>query len=441
MALALQLFFPVFDNGKANFATLALTNTSAFDAEFTISLNSPDGQETNLVRMPVGVGQQRTLGLETLRRTSETPLEGWISVDASADSFKAYLVSGTLDALSATEPASRPAVTSYLPHIRVRSDFAETGQTDTEIAIVNPSRQTAIAAIRLSSYDRSIAHTAVVSIPAMGSRILRASELLGVGTAQFEGRATVQSYTPVVVWQKIETPVSWSVLRAKGEADLPRDTSFAAPHFVFGGNYQSSLTLWNPTEPAVTLEATAFDQHGRQLGESVRLTLEPGQALSSAVDRLFLIPVIAAVPPPVITGSIKLREINNRPFRVIANVETRSFDSSDKALMLHWLDSSPAHVWEIPFVAQNERFYTGYSVLASRDSTSPTDVTIEVYDLNGVVVQRLERSVAPGALESGLISPPVPGAYIRIWATHPISVIGSVGTVNGSLFEAVVPAR
>lgn len=442
VALALQMFFPVFDNGNGNFSSLALTNVSSMDAEFTIRLSSPDGRETKVVRIPVQVGQQRIVGGESFRPYSDAPVEGWIAVDATTDRFSAYLVSGTLDALAAAEPALRPAVTSYLPHIRVRTGFAETNWTDTQIAVINPSQQTASVAIRFMSYDRSAAQTIFVGVPPQGSRILRASELLPSGTVRFEGRATVQSFQPVAVWEKVETPVSWTVLRARSEADFALDTRMMAPHFVFGGNYQSSLTIWNPSEPAITLEAVAYDSAGRQLGERVQTTLGPGDAVSSAVDAFFRIPVIATVPPPVITGSIRLREVNNRPFRIFADIETRSFESTDKALMLHWLSSSSAHVWEIPFVAQNERFFTGYSIAAVDESAvTPVDVTIEVHDLNGGLIQRIERSIAPRGMEAGVITPTTPGAYIRIWATQPISLVGSVGTHNGSLFEAVTPSR
>jgi len=441
-ALALQMFFPVFDNGIDNFASLALTNVSNTDAEFTVRLNSPDGQETKVVRIPVEAGQQRIVGSESLRPNAATPLEGWIAVEATTDRFTAYLVSGTLDALAAAEPALRPAVTSYLPHIRVRTGFAETGSSDTQIAVINPSQQPASATIRLMSYDKSVAQTVFAGIPAQGSRIFRASDLLPPGTVRFEGRATVQSFQPVAVWEKVETPVSWTVLRARSEADFGLDTKMVAPHFVFGGNYQSSLTIWNPTEPPITLEAVAYDSSGTQLGERVQMTLAPGDAVSSAIDAFFRIPVIATVPPPVITGSIRLREVNNRPFRVLANIETRGFDSTDKALMLHWLTSSSAHAWEIPFVAQNERFFTGYSITAVDESAvTRVEVSIEVHDLNGALVQRIDRSLPPRGVEAGVISPGIPGAYIRVWATQPISVVGSAGTHNGSMFEAVTPSR
>ena len=160
------------------------------------------------------------------------------------------------------------------------------------------------------------------------------------------------------------------------------------------------------------------------------------------MDTLFRIAVIATVPAPVITGSVRIREINNRPFRLFATMETKGFGITDQASMVYWLDSSAAQAWEIPFVAQNEHFYTGFSILAANPTaTSPTDVAIEVHDINGVLVQRLDRTLPPRALDAGLIAPAWPGAYIRIWATQPISVIGSIGSYNGNSFEAVMPSR
>jgi hypothetical protein len=442
LALALQMFFPVFDNSNGNYASLALTNVSHVDAEFTVRLNSPNGQPTNLVRIAIEAGQQRILGVDSLRPRSETPMEGWISVEATTDRFTAYLASGTIDALAAIEPASRLAVTTYLPHVRVQKAVAETNQTETLVAIVNPLEQTANVSIRLSSYDRSVAQTVFAQVPAQGSRLFRVSELLPSGTTFFDGRATVHSFSPLAVWEKVETPSSWTALRARSDADFSLDTSLTAPFFVFGGAYQSFLTLWNPTEPPIALELTAYDRQGGLLGERVRITLEPGQAISSAIDSLFRVPIIASVPPPVIVGSVKVREIDNRPFRMFSTMETRSVDAVSRASMLYWLSSSAAQTWEIPFVAQNERFYTGYSILAVNEfGASPTNVTIEVHDLNGALVQHVERSLPPLALDAALIAPILPGAYIRIWSTQPISVVGTVGTHDGSLIEAVMPSR
>jgi hypothetical protein len=38
---------------------------SSVDAEFTVRLKAPNGQETNLVRLPIESGRQRTVSIES----------------------------------------------------------------------------------------------------------------------------------------------------------------------------------------------------------------------------------------------------------------------------------------------------------------------------------------------------------------------------------------
>jgi hypothetical protein len=51
LVVALQMLFPAFGNTNGNYSTLALTNVSSVDAEFTVRLKAPNGQETNLVAL------------------------------------------------------------------------------------------------------------------------------------------------------------------------------------------------------------------------------------------------------------------------------------------------------------------------------------------------------------------------------------------------------
>src|SRR5205085_7508543 len=98
-----------------------------------------------------------------------------------------------------------------------------------------------------------------------------------VGGKVFEGYVRLNSNVPIAAWERIVTPLSRKLLRGRTVEEIRSTTLAVVPHFAVGGIYQSVLNLINPTGAALTLDVSAVDDRGNTIGQSVLMTLSPGQ--------------------------------------------------------------------------------------------------------------------------------------------------------------------
>src|SRR5439155_3851749 len=192
----------------------------------------------------------------------------------------------------------------------------------------------------------------------------------------------------------------------------------------------SIVNLVNPAPTPVMLVLGAFDDRGNAIGQTIRLTLAPGEVRRSSVGELFRIVVLQISPQPLISGYIRIREAQGASFQVAGNVEIFAGNTGGKrSALLSPITASGATNWLIPFGASASPYYTGYAVVNANELlTVQTDVTVEVIGGDGAVLRRTTTSLSPRYRVTGILPLGIRSGYLRIRSNLPVYVMGSIGT-------------
>ena len=143
LAFALQCLFPIFDLNPGEFLGLSLVNSDTQEREFTVTVTSSDGVDVRAGRLTIPASAQRARLVREILGAAAESANGWIRVDAGAQSCTSYLLSGSENSLRGAEPASTLATTVLLPHVEVNTGFMELNHFDTSVAVVNPNSSAA----------------------------------------------------------------------------------------------------------------------------------------------------------------------------------------------------------------------------------------------------------------------------------------------------------
>jgi hypothetical protein len=444
-ALAVQCFFPLFSE-VSEFLGLSLVNPDSQPRLFTVTATPASGAAGTSGQVTVpGNGQRARLLHEIL---PSRPSEGWLRVDSDASGCLAYLASGTENALAGGEAAGTLSSSIFIPHIAVQTGFFELDASDTAILIVNPGPGAAAVNVELRDLGGTVRTNITVNVPGRGSHQFRASDPLGnvlpgngMGGITFQGYAILSSTVPVAAWQQIETPISRAMLRGRGVEELRPTSAAVIPHFVFGGNYGTFINLINPRTNAVTLDLSAHDNQGNIIGETIRLTLAPGEARRSSVGEFFRVVLPAIFPAPVVTGYIRIREASLGTFFIAGNVEIfGAFQAGRGSTMLSGISDVAATQWRLPFAASQGGYFTGYAIAVQNDLlTVQTDVTVEVVAPDGNVVDRHTLSLGPRQRTASLIPDGLGSGFVRITSNLPVFVLGSIGSRDSRTLDQIPP--
>ncbi len=445
---SMSRYFPVFPAGRNGFLGLALVNTAGMVNEATVTWTGADGNGARTGRLSLPPGTQRAVLVREILGTPEDPQDGWILVASSQPGLVAYLTSGTDDAMDGLDPASQSSTAILLPHVEINTGFTELDYTDTLVVLVNPGGAAAGARADLISIDGRPAGSIQVSIPASGSRTIRVSESFrdvmqsnGLGGQRFDGYLQIVADAGLAGWLQIETPLSRRMLRGRAPEDSPPVPLAMASHFASGGAllYRSALNLVNVGDTSARLELVVQDDRGKNIGTAVQLTLNPGQGMREDVMSLFHVVTPAVYPPPLITGYIRIRGAGGGVFRAAGDVDIRS--GGNTAGMLSPIFAAASGERLIPFAVNGKDYFTGYAIANPNELlTVQTDVTVELLDPEGLpAADPLNLSLSPSARVAGVVGKEVRSGYIRIRASGPIVVNGSIGTCDGSSL-AFLPA-
>ena len=447
LIFALQCLFPIFDLSSGEWIGISTVNTDPQPREFTVTAISADGITTQTGRFLLGAGAQRAnLLREIFLGTSGTtsPQSGWIRVDSALQSCSSYMAAGTEDTLAGAEAASAGTVV-LLPHISVNTGFMELNHTDTQILVVNPNTTLANVLLQLVAQDGAQRGTFPLNVPGGGSKVVRVSEVFAnilpnnnAGGKSFQGHVRATSNVSIAAWQRVETPLTRSMLRGRTGSDIAPTTQVIVSHFVFDGTYRSTLNVINPTGSPVSLEMTAGGNAGQNLGEVRNITLAPGEALRGPVDAIFRIPVVAIFPPPTIEGHVRIRQAQGGTFQIVGDIEI----SSDMSSTMLPLNDTSATRWVIPLAIGATPWATSY-VLANPNEllTVQTDIQVEEVGSDGIVVRRSSISLSPKSRRVGSVGSTLTGGYLRFTSTLPFVVAGSIGTVDGRMVDQVPGLR
>ena len=305
---------------------------------------------------------------------------------------------------------------------------------------------------QLIGLDGASKGTVTIPVPANGSRIDRISDLFrdalpnnNAGGKTFEGYARLSSDVPISAWQRVDTPLSRNLLRA---VSLPADTSNAViPHFAFGGNvfYNSILNIVNVGPGSSALELRVFNDQGISIGDTVQLTLRPGEGRRTSVAGLFQIVTPAVFPPFLISGYITIRQqptLQPAATALLGSLEISARNDLGKtASTLSPLSYSNGTRWILPFATGSVPYFSGYAISNVTVVTAQADVQAEVVNSAGEVVERKVYSISPGRRETALIPANVTSGYVRLTSNLPIYVAGTIGTTDLQMLDQLPAIR
>jgi len=441
LALAFQVWFPIFQDTVLESTGVTLINSSSDSAEFTIRMLSPDGQETRQFTLTVPRTGERFVGLDELLGGPSGTLSGSVRVESSTSDFSAYLTTSGVTSVSATEPVSRLSSTVMLHHALVDKGFRELAETDTQVALVNPGSQPARVVVTAIGTNGTIRGELPISLPASGSRVVRVSQFV---QSPFDGNVMVRGSSPMAAWQQVETPLSRGIIAGRDAAAFHLSTNLIVPFFVVGGNYASTISLTNTAQSPVTLEISGNDKDGLVLGETATVKLEAGQTTTSDIASLLRMVTVASVPGPVITGSLRIRQPQKSFSYLLASVKVEGFDQqfAKQSSMLYWVQETPSQFWEIPFATKSELYFTALAIAnPSERSGATAEVLVVVYARDGRITEVISESIPPLGSHTLMLAPPEPGAYLRILSSDPIAVLGTFGTRDGRSIETIAGRR
>ncbi len=439
LVFALQCLFPIFDLGVGEYLGLSVVNPDAQAREFTITATPSSGTGAQTGRFTLNAGAQRNFLLNEILG-APGPSAGWIRIDSAVTGCTAYLASGNNEFLAATDGDTSGSTTIVLPHVILNIGFVELAYTDTYIAIVNSGTTAATVTVTAQTLDGTSGALTpplgTLTVPANGSRSFLLSELLRnmqPGITKFEGYVSLSSNVPISAWQRVDTPLSRSMLR--GISTPANFSGTVIPHFVFGGeNYNSVVNLVNPGSTTTGIELRAVADNGATLGEAVQITLRAGEGRRMSVAEMFRVILPAIFPPPLLSGHIYIRPLPTlgpAAQQLLVSTEIISSTTLGKnASLLYSSTPAPSGVksWILPFAFSSPPYFTGYVVAnANEVLTVQNDVQVEVVDSAGVVINRAAISLSPGRRMAALVPAGVSGGYLRITSSMPVFVMGAIG--------------
>jgi hypothetical protein len=449
LMFTLQCVFPIFDVLQRNSTGISMVNTDTQTREFTVTVRAPNGGNAQTGSVTLNARAQRALMLREILGASAQPQSGWIRIDWGLPGCRSYMTAETDESLTGTD-AGAASANVLLPHVSVNTGFTELNHTDTHIAIVNPNDGSANVIAQLSGADGRVRGTIPLSIAAQGSSTLRISEAFqnvlpdnGVAGKTFEGSLRLTSDAAIAAWQRIERPLSTSILRGRGATEIGGTNLAVIPHFVFGDSYDSVLNVLNPGTTALNLELTALDNEGSPMGEVVQTTLSPDQALHGSIPEIFRMVLPAVVPLPLFTGYVRIRESQGQIFRIAGDIEIRSsIHAPATASMLSPVSDTGSTVWTTLFAVSSSPYFTGYAIVNPNDLlTVQTEIQVEVINGSGVVVSQSTVQLAPREKQTALVVGASAGGYLRFTSNFPVHIMASVGTEDLRVLDQVPALR
>jgi len=451
-ALALQCLFPLFDS--RDYFGFSLVNMGSQGADFPVMVTASDGKSNYSVAIDVANGAERAVLLSEVVPSIGIPSDGWVSVQSRTESCPIYVTEGNSDSFSGVEAAASVSTSLVLPHVEVNTGFLELAATDTMITAVNPGSSFATVSVQLIGLNGLTAATKSLSIEARGSTFARISQMFAdelpknsAGGRVFSGYIRLIADAGIAAWERVETPLSRSMLRGRTADEIHSTTLATLPHFVFGGSslYGTILNLINPTSSSLTLELSARSDNNQQIGETVQIQLAAGASRRERVDALFRIVTPAIFPPPLISGYVRIRETQGRSFQVLGDAEifTDQLGGRQSSMLTPFADNSSSS-FLLPFTVSTDSYYTGYAIVNLSESQAG-DITIDGIGSNAGFQEKI-FALPPRYRTTGLLprsapgfSIPFPSGFVRITSTVPIHVLATIGSRDGKALD-VLPA-
>lgn len=395
-----RLTFPSIIHGDGAFAGIAVMAED--DTDVVLRALNPDGTLTTglgIVNPAVVSVDGATQWAELIHETfGLTEFDGWVELEASAPSIRAYASMGANDLLWVDGVGAAPASTDfYLVHAPATA------------TLVNPGAAPVSATIT----PLGGGNPEVIEIPARSRR-----------TTELARAARITAPSPVVGLETYRTTAgegagegmeTINLGLGNGIAQARKDLVF--PHAVVGGGYSSQLTVVNVSGGPVDFQMVFR-------GMSAPVTLEPGIATEISVGSTFGM----GPEDDLVTGAVRLMQVSGS-----AEVLLGSMDIELPTTLVGVPASTASTSIVFPHMADLGGFFTGIAVAAG---SAGAEIDIEVYSPNGVLTGADTFTVPTDGEIARLVSElvegfaPQNGGFIQLESDTPIWAWEIYGTLQ-----------
>jgi hypothetical protein len=423
--VAVQFFYPRVLTNSAWSTGLATVNGATVAARLQLRLFSPEGSSLGAVAQTLAPGRQWAVLLQQLFPSLLSP-DGWLLLESDTPDIGGFYLfyDQTLDSMDGTLPAQRTGRDFCFP-------LLEPGN----VYLANPS--TSVIPFRLDYVtDGGRAQKAVEGTLAPWSRrswstlaLRPAGESNGslrviseglTGLQQINGTGWIATVPPLEV---TGLPVSAT-------------TTLYAPQYVTGEDWRTIVQLINGEAFPVRLTLRWRDDAGQSIGQP--LTLDLPAAGSARVEGAAAFGLSSSTG--LKEGALQIRSDTGRFMGAVCFTDAARTHLGS-ALALTTADYRRARFGH---VAQDSLYYTGLAAL--NPGNAPLDVSIAVFDADGIFARSARRQIPPGGRFARLLSqllpdfPEMTGGYFEITSDDPFAAFALFGTQSGSVLSAI-PAQ
>ena len=398
---------------------IAVVNTDTTSGvSVTLTSYRNDGTSSSPVSLAVPAkGQISKLSSELFGSTSSDG--GWVKVAVNRPGIKGFFLSfdPVLNTMDGGPFMNRPVNDFVLPDLR-----------NAEVSLVNPGSSAIEVTLKvIGDAGAELASPTVVQIPANGRYVARMD--------------TPDSYLRATSSQMFVASEQFGTAgRSTNFLDgLIADTGarfLYSPQYVVGGGYTSKLTLINLENLQTTVSLSWFRNNGANVAGNVQVVLPPlGRTTIVDADRFAV-----AVPDSGLDGYLFVSSSITRITGTVQfgdSVESK-FQTTLPLVSTPYTETIYAHV------AQNSAYFTGVAII--NGNSGPANVTISMFNTSGVQVGSGQRTIAPNARISELLSqidpqlPQLNGGYFKVTAARPVYSFAVFGTNSLSVLAAI-PAQ
>jgi uncharacterized repeat protein (TIGR01451 family) len=350
----------------------------------------------------------------------------WFKVDSSTQRVFGFELAfdSSLQVLDGAALSRFPMNKAILPDIVTR-DF-------TRVYIVNPNTSSISLTIELVSADGNVRAAAYRNLAHNASLLESISELFTSTAAVESDYIRITGDGGFIALECMGMTGRWiKILSAQDSNEISK--VLYASQYVTGGDYwRTSISIVNLDPASGQISARLIDNSGKQLGQTVRISIKAYGKIILNTANLFL------DPGNELTGYV---EISSDSLSLAGSV---TFGDQGNTICAALPLQTPAYR-ELVFghVASNSTWYTGFAVV--NPNTSDVTAKYEVLDKRGNVVGSKTEVIKAGERKIGLLNqffPTVAAAdigsgYIRVSGDSPLAGFALFGTTNSSVLSAI----
>lgn len=429
---------------KGRFTGIAVSNPSNFASTLTLQVFDETGNPISFS----GSSKSATLKLAPGAQFAQfdnqlfpitSTFRGWARIVSSDNvNLRGFYLIGddAVTVLDGTNGA-RPYREQILPFL------ANDAKTDTEINIINPTDQVAIATLRTITFDGTLSEFGASALTLQPHAVFRKStkEIFNSSDYSLGAYYSISSNVGLLAMELVENHVEPSLACLNGVDVNAADRTLNFPHAVLGGDYFSLLGVINLLDIPQTVSISLFQEDGTLVNTgSVRnpisITLDPKASTRISLADLFH---LQSSLGELLSGWVKV-ESNFGPITGFAAYG--NFSNPTLAAVTPQIRPFNQMVFS-HLAPQSLGYFTGLALL-NVNSTSAS-VRLAVLDKSGMTVATQDLKLASGHKIAKLISELIPeakeqvGGSLLVSSDQPFYGMELFGSTNFSVLANVPP--